>query len=186
MRLTAISTYSPLKLCSPFSELAITFFKFPSSAMDSTFAPVTISIPRLPRIRTSKRRISSSTGARMSGNISTMVTFEPSALNMQASSTPITPPPTQMMLSGVLGKFQHVSLLITLFPSMPGKGGKSGTDPVARIILSALNCSCDPSFFVTVTFRDASTVPNPSKTSTLLPFINVPTPDVMRLTTLSL
>ena len=59
---------------------------------------------------------------------------------MQANSILITPPPTQMMLSGTLGRFQQVSLFIILRPSMPGKGGTSGTEPVARMILSALNC----------------------------------------------
>ena len=147
---------------------------------------VAMVMSRLPRIRTSKRRTSSSTGARTLGNISTTVTFEPMALNMQASSMPITPPPTQMILSGVLGKSQQVSLLMTLFPSIPGNGGMSGIEPVARMILSALNCCSDPSFMATVTVCEASTVPRPSYTSTLLPFMRTPTPLVMRLTTLSL
>ena len=96
------------------------------------------------------------------------------------------PPPTQIRLLGVSGRFQQVSLFITLRPSMPGKGGTSGTEPVARIILSASNFSCESSFFVTVTDREASTVPRPSNMSILLPFISTPTPPVMRLTTLSL
>ena len=62
----------------------------------------------------------------------------------------------------------------------------SGTEPVARIILSALNCCCDAPFLLTVMLCEASTVPRPSYTSTLLPFMSVPTPLVMRLTTLSL
>ena len=90
------------------------------------------------------------------------------------------------MLSGTLGKFQQLSLLMTLRPSMPGNGGITGTEPVARIILSALNCCVEPSLLVTVTLHEASTVASPSKTSTLLPFMSTPTPFVIRLTTLSL
>src|SRR5258707_1228193 len=153
--------------------------------MDSTFAPVTILMPRLLSMRTRSLRTSSSTGASTLGSISTTVTCEPIALNMQASSMPITPPPTQMMLLGVSGRSQQVSLLITLRPSMPGNGGIRGIDPVARMILSALNC-CESPFFVTVTVREVSIVPRPSNTSILLPFMSVPTPLVMRLTTLSL
>src|SRR5579884_2182751 len=162
------------------------FFLLASSSIASTFVLVTISMPRLVSVRTSRRRTSSSNGASTFGSISTTVTLEPSALNMQASSMPITPPPTQIMLSGSFGRFQQVSLLMTLRPSMPGKGGMSGTEPVARMIFSALNCCVEPSFAVTVTLREASTVASPSNTSTLLPFISTPTPLTMRLTTLSL
>ncbi len=126
----------------------------------------------------------------MLGSISTIVTWEPIPLNMHASSMPITPPPTQMILSGSFGRCQQVSLLIILRPSTPGNGGMSGTEPVARMIFCALNCCGDPSLLVlsllvTVTVREASTVPSPSNTSIRLPFINVPMPPVMRLTTLS-
>ena len=146
-------------------------------------------MPRLLSARTSKVRTSSSNGARIVGSISTIVTGAPKPLNMQASSTPITPPPTQMIPSGSFGRCQQVSLLITFRPSTPGNGGMNGTEPVARMILSALNCCVEPSLLarsplVTVTVREASTLPSPSKTSMWLPFIKVPMPPVMRLTTL--
>src|SRR5262249_42880611 len=92
---------------------------------------------------------------------------------------------TQIMLSGVLGKFQQVSLLITLGLSTPGIGGIKGTEPFARIIFLALNC-CWLVLFVTVMVREASTLAKPLNTSILLPFISVSTPLVIRLTTLSL
>jgi len=96
---------------------------------------------------------------------------------------------TQMILSGSFGNCQQVSLLI-IAPINPRKWGMSGTEPVARMIFCALNCCGDPSLLVlsllvTVTVREASTVPSPSNTSIRLPFINVPMPPVMRLTTLS-
>src|ERR1700680_3217508 len=61
-------------------------------------------MPRFVRMRTSRRRTSSSSGASTFGRISTTVTLEPRALNMQASSMPITPPPTQNNACGKFGQ----------------------------------------------------------------------------------
>src|SRR6266536_2540924 len=89
-----------------------------------------------------------------------------------------------------LGKVPARIAIDHIAPVNPGKGGMSGTEPVARMILFALNCCGDPSLLalsllVTVTVREESTVPSPSNTSIWLPFISVPMPPVMRLTTLA-
>ena len=80
--------------------------------------------------------ISLSMLARMRSSASTTVTRQPRALNTEANSMPITPPPMMTRLWGSLSQSSSSSLVTTPGKSAPGIGGTAGVEPVAMRMCS--------------------------------------------------
>ena len=75
--------------------------------------------------------------ASIEGNASSIVTLVPSAENIEANSTPITPPPIMARLSGTLSNLNRSSLVSTPSLSSPGIGISAGFEPTASIVCLA-------------------------------------------------
>ena len=81
--------------------------------------------------------ICASSVATSPGSISTIVTFVPNALKIEANSQPMTPPPTMRRLAGTRPR-SRISLLLRIrLPSNGRKGSATSEEPVATMILFA-------------------------------------------------
>ena len=75
--------------------------------------------------------------ASMECSASSMVTLVPRAENMEANSTPITPPPIIARLLGTFSNLKRSSLVSTPSLSSPGIGIRAGFEPTASIVCFA-------------------------------------------------
>ena len=75
--------------------------------------------------------------ASIEGNASSIVTLVPRAENIEANSTPITPPPIMARLLGTFSKLKSSSLVSTPSLSSPGIGIRAGYEPTASIVCFA-------------------------------------------------
>ncbi len=107
----------------------------PSTEIPVTAAEVIISIPRRDNKLCSRFAMSRSNPGRISRQYSTTVTFTPNSANIQANSTPMTPPPITHMLSGTDFKERSPSLVRAC--SVPSIGRTEALEPVAITIMGA-------------------------------------------------
>ena len=101
-----------------------------------TDAETTTFIPRRDSAVRRRLAISLSKLGRISLQYSTMVTLTPNEESIEASSTPITPPPITQMLSGSCSSDNTSSLVIA--SSAPGIGSIAGLEPVAITMRGAV------------------------------------------------
>ena len=104
---------------------------------------------------------------------------------MQANSHPITPPPTIRRLPGSVFQCSASSDVQTLPGSSGQPGNRDGTDPVARIVLSAVSCRVLPPA-VTASLPAPSSLPVPANSATFLAASSDSTPPRSFATTSSL
>ena len=95
------------------------------------------------------------------------VTRTPSAANMQVYSTPITPPPTTIIVFGRFTSSSTRSLLMMLRPLIGTFGDDAGLVPVAIRMFFA-SYTLEPREFVTFTCDTSSKLATPTSISMLL------------------
>jgi hypothetical protein len=98
-------------------------------------------MPRRRNARCSALDDASSSSGSSCGSISTMVTSAPNDRQIEANSTPITPPPRMIADDGTWSSTSASSELITREPSRLRPGRLFGTDPVASTICGAVYTS---------------------------------------------
>jgi len=157
-RPVATSTFST-SMVSPLSSTA--FAPPPVTARSSTFVPVKQRIPRADNTFASAGPRSSSISGSRRGSISTTVTSTPNGCSMQANSQPITPPPTISRLWGSASQCSASSLVQTTFGSSGQPEIRDGTDPTARMTLSAVISSPSAPSRVTAILPAPFSTPRP-------------------------
>jgi hypothetical protein len=117
--------------------------------------------------------------ATRTGSISTIATFVPKALKIEANSQPIAPPPTIRRLAGIR-PMSRISLLLRIRAPSNGMNGSAASDePVAMTILFA-ETAPTPSTSIVVPLARR---PAPRKTSMRRAFMIFSTPETRSFTT---
>ena len=135
----------------------------------STVSPNRKVTDRSRRWNFSASTISESQNSSIWSRRSTTVTRVPSAANIDAYSTPMTPAPTTTIVAGTDSRPRMPSESTIRLPSKATSGGRAGRVPVAMTNLSAVTVrACEPSAGSTTTVCGSTNRPVPCSSVTWL------------------
>ena len=123
-------------------EARVVMVPRPELSTDATSSPKRKDIAWSRRWNFSDSTISGSQKSSICGRFSTRVTRVPSAANMDAYSTPMTPAPTTTIELGTVSSSRIWSESSTRVPSNSTLVGRAGRVPVAMTTLSAVRVRC--------------------------------------------